>query len=144
MSKLMSMHLKKEGISSLKNENIRLRAQCKGVVPLRNQGQVSSQATTSKIKGKEVMSQKVKYGRFIHAYRTLNQTHICLQTRKLRACTVVLISNIIIDQVEASPQIPLRVIHDHLQKTYQVGVSMDKVFRAKDLARKHVTGDYTK
>ena len=70
MSKLMSMHLKKEGISSLKNENIRLRAQCKGVVPLRNQGQVSSQATTSKIKGKEVMSQKVKYGRFIHAYRS--------------------------------------------------------------------------
>ncbi|CAI9304095.1 unnamed protein product [Lactuca saligna] len=50
----------------------------------------------------------------------------------------------ILDQVEANPDIPLRAIQDHFQKTYQVSVSMDKVFRAKDKARKHITGDYTK
>ncbi|XP_052621580.1 uncharacterized protein LOC111904117 [Lactuca sativa] len=76
--------------------------------------------------------------------RTLNQTHTCLQTRKPRACTASLISKKIFDQVEANPDIPLRAIQDHFQKTYQVGVSMDKVFKAKDKARKHITGDYTK
>nr|KAJ0199190.1 hypothetical protein LSAT_V11C600302500 [Lactuca sativa] len=57
--------------------------------------------------------------------RTLNQTHTCLQTKKLRAY-----------QVEADLKIPLRAIQDHFQKTYQVGISMDKVFRTKDMARK--------
>nr|KAJ0213876.1 hypothetical protein LSAT_V11C400173310 [Lactuca sativa] len=85
-----------------KNDNVRLRAQCRGVVPVTNKGQVGSQATTSKRKGKELKTQK------------------------------------------ANPDIPLRAIQDHFQKTYQVGVSMDKVFRAKDKARKHITGDYTK
>ncbi|CAI9283649.1 unnamed protein product [Lactuca saligna] len=62
----------------------------------------------------------------------------------LGACNASLISKKIIDQVEADPKIPLRAVQDHFQKTYQVGISMDKVFRAKDMARKHVTGDYTK
>ena len=137
-----------------KNDNVRLRAQCRGVVPVTNKGQVGSQATTSKRKGKELKTQKVTCGWYIHAsrsnpesdwfIRTLNQTHTCLQTRKLRACTASLISKKIFDQVEANPDIPLRAIQDHFQKTYQVGVSMDKVFRAKDKARKHITGDYTK
>ncbi|KAL7598870.1 hypothetical protein Lser_V15G23623 [Lactuca serriola] len=75
---------------------------------------------------------------------TLNQTHTCLLTRKLRACTASLICKKIIDQVEADPKIPLRAIQYHFQKTYQVGISMDKVFRAKDMERKHVTAEYTK
>ncbi|XP_052624780.1 uncharacterized protein LOC111898031 [Lactuca sativa] len=128
--------------------------ECRGVVPVTNKGQVGSQATTSKRKGKELKTQKVTCGWYIHAsrsnpesdwlIRTLNQTHTCLQTRKLRACTASLISKKIFDQVEANPDIPLRAIQDHFQNTYQVGVSMDKVFRAKDKARKHITGDYTK
>ncbi|CAI9280018.1 unnamed protein product [Lactuca saligna] len=76
--------------------------------------------------------------------RTLNQTHTCLKTRKLRACTASLISKKIFDQVEANPNIPLRAIQDHFQRTYQVGVTMDKVFRAKDKAKNHIIGDYTK
>nr|KAJ0201017.1 hypothetical protein LSAT_V11C600322690 [Lactuca sativa] len=125
-----------------------------GVVRVTNKGQVGSQATTSKRKGKELKTQKVTCGWYIHAsrsnpgsdwfIRTLNQTHTCLQTRKLRACTASLISKKIFDQVEANPDIPLRAIQDHFQKTYQVGVTMDNVFRAKDKARKHITGDYTK
>nr|KAJ0201772.1 hypothetical protein LSAT_V11C600322670 [Lactuca sativa] len=127
---------------------------CIGVVRVTNKGQVGSQATTSKRKGKELKTQKVTCGWYIHAsrsnpesdwfIRTLNQTHTCLQTRKLRACTASLISKKIFDQVEANPDIPLRAIQDHFQKTYQVGVTMDNVFRAKDKARKHITGDYTK
>nr|KAJ0225233.1 hypothetical protein LSAT_V11C100015990 [Lactuca sativa] len=42
--------------------------------------------------------------------RTLNQTHTCLQIRKLRACTASLICKKIIDQVEADLKIPLRAI----------------------------------
>nr|KAJ0199213.1 hypothetical protein LSAT_V11C600322510 [Lactuca sativa] len=127
---------------------------CKGVVRVTNKGQVGSQATTSKRKGKELKIQKVTCGWYIHAFRsnpesdwfirTLTQTHTCLQTRKLRGCTASLISKKIFDQVEANPNIPLRAIQDHFQKTYQVGVTMDNVFRAKDKARKHITGDYTK
>nr|KAJ0213473.1 hypothetical protein LSAT_V11C400168770 [Lactuca sativa] len=138
----------------IKNLRKEKRAQCRGVVPVTNKGQVGSQATTSKRKGKELKTQKVTCGWYIHAsrsnpesdwfIRTLNQTHTCLQTRKLRACTASLISKKIFDQVEANPDIPLRAIQDHFQKTYQVGVSMDKVFRAKDKVRKHITGDYTK
>nr|KAJ0212314.1 hypothetical protein LSAT_V11C400220460 [Lactuca sativa] len=137
-----------------KIDNVRLRAQCRGVVPVTNKGQVGSQATTSKRKGILLKTQKVTCGWYIHAsrsipesdwfIRTLNQTHTCLQTRKLRACTASLISKKIFDQVEANTDIPLRAIQDHFQKTYQVGVTMDKVFRAKDKARKHIIGDYTK
>nr|KAJ0193317.1 hypothetical protein LSAT_V11C800438100 [Lactuca sativa] len=46
--------------------------------------------------------------------------------------------------VKANPDIPLRALQDHFQKTYQVGISMDKVFRANDKARKNITGDYMK
>ncbi|CAI9271781.1 unnamed protein product [Lactuca saligna] len=112
-----------------KNDSQRLRAQCRGVVPVINKGQVGTKPTTSKSKGKEVKTQKETCGWYIHASR---------------ACTASLICKKIIDQVEADPKIPLRAIQDHFQKTYQVGISMDKVFRAKDMARKHVTGDYTK
>nr|KAJ0197819.1 hypothetical protein LSAT_V11C700377760 [Lactuca sativa] len=126
----------------------------KRVVPVINKGQVGTQPTTSKSKGKEVKTQKVTCGWYIHAsrsnlesdwfIRTLNQTHTCLQTMKLRACTASLICKKIIDQVETDPNIPLGSIQDHFQKTYHVGISMEKVFRAKDMARKHVIGDYTK
>nr|KAJ0199443.1 hypothetical protein LSAT_V11C600322600 [Lactuca sativa] len=108
---------------------------CRGVVRVTNKGQVGTQATTSKRKGKELKTQKVTCGWYIHAsrsnpksdsfIRTLNETHTCLQTRKLRACTASLISKKIFDQVEANPDIPLRAIQDHFQKTYQVGVTMD-------------------
>nr|KAJ0210025.1 hypothetical protein LSAT_V11C400212890 [Lactuca sativa] len=111
---------------------------------IQHKGQVGTQLTTSKSKGKEVKTQKETCGWYIHPSRTLNQTHTCLQTRKPRACTASLTCKKIKDQVEPDPKIPLRSIQDHFQKTYQVGISMDKVFRAKDMARKHETGDYTK
>nr|KAJ0214127.1 hypothetical protein LSAT_V11C400164800 [Lactuca sativa] len=79
----------------------RLRAQCRGVVPVINKGQVGTQPTTSKSKGKEVKTQKETCGWYIHAsrsnpesdwfIRTLNQTHTCLKTRKLRASIASLI-----------------------------------------------------
>ncbi|KAI3512708.1 hypothetical protein L1887_20026 [Cichorium endivia] len=69
---------------------------------------------------------------------------MCLQTRKLRACTATFISKQILDQVEANPSVPLRALQDQFQKKYDVGVSMDKVFRAKAKAAKLVIGDYTK
>ena len=67
-----------------------------------------------------------------------------MKTRKLRACTATFISKQILDQVEANPVVPLRALQDHIQKKYEVGVSMDKVYRAKDKAKQLVVGDYTK
>ncbi|KAL4557497.1 hypothetical protein LXL04_035677 [Taraxacum kok-saghyz] len=62
---------------------------------------------------------------------------------KPRKCSLGEIHKIL-DQVEANPVVPLRALQDHIQKKYEVGVSMDKVYRAKDKAKQLVVGDYTK
>ena len=48
------------------------------------------------------------------------------------------------DQIDTNPGIPLRALQEQLQKDFEVGVSIDKVFRAKAIATKIVEGDYTK
>ncbi|XP_023756569.1 uncharacterized protein LOC111905124 [Lactuca sativa] len=46
--------------------------------------------------------------------------------------------------VESNPTVPLRSIQDQVQKRLQVGESIHKVQRAKAIATKQVTDDYTK
>nr|KAJ0197034.1 hypothetical protein LSAT_V11C700387090 [Lactuca sativa] len=43
-----------------------------------------------------------------------------------------------------NPGIPLRALQEQLQKDFEVGVSIDNVFRAKAIVTKIVKGDYTK
>ncbi|KAL4558536.1 hypothetical protein LXL04_036737 [Taraxacum kok-saghyz] len=117
-------------------------------------GKYTSSKITSKCKGKEVNSQMSTCSWSIHASRTdlesdwfittMHETHSCMKTRKLRACTATFISKQILDQVEANPVVPLRALQDHIQKKYEVGVSMDKVYREKDKAKQLFVGDYTK
>nr|KAJ0227649.1 hypothetical protein LSAT_V11C100003630 [Lactuca sativa] len=137
-----------------KNDKLRLRALCRGVVPVINASGVVGLNTKNKSKGKEVNSKKVNCSWFLHAsrsntespwfVRTLNDNHTCLQSRKIRACTATFISKRIMDQIDTNPGIPLRALQEQLQKDFEVGVSIDKVFRAKAIATKTVEGDYTK
>nr|KAJ0227985.1 hypothetical protein LSAT_V11C100023200 [Lactuca sativa] len=98
-----------------KNDNLRLRVLCRGVVPVMNASGVVGLNTKNKSKGKEI-----------------------------RACTATFISKRIMDQIDTNPGIPLRALQEQLQKDFEVGVSIDKVFRAKAIATKIVEGDYTK
>ncbi|CAI9264928.1 unnamed protein product [Lactuca saligna] len=137
-----------------KNDKIRLRALCRGVVPVINASGVVGLNPKNKTKGKEVNSEKVNCSWFLHAsrsntespwfVRTLNDNHTCLQSRKIRACTATFISKRIMDQIDTNPGIPLRALQEQLQKDFEVGISIDKVFRAKAIATKTVEGDYTK
>ncbi|CAI9261197.1 unnamed protein product [Lactuca saligna] len=48
------------------------------------------------------------------------------------------------DQIESNPTIPVRALQEQLQKDYQVGFSIHKVFKVKSTAKKLVQGDYKK
>ncbi|CAI9281867.1 unnamed protein product [Lactuca saligna] len=50
----------------------------------------------------------------------------------------------IMDQIDTNLGIPLRALQEKLQKDFEVGVSIEEVFRDKAIATKIVEGDYTK
>nr|KAJ0213339.1 hypothetical protein LSAT_V11C400157690 [Lactuca sativa] len=137
-----------------KNDKLRLRELCRGVVPVMNSSGVVGLNTKNKSKGKELNSEKVTCSWFLHAsrsntksprfVRTLNDNHTCFQSRKIRACTATFISKRIMDQIDMNPWIPLRALQEQLQKDFEVGVSIDKVFRAKAIATKIVEGPLKK
>nr|KAJ0204790.1 hypothetical protein LSAT_V11C500283220 [Lactuca sativa] len=76
--------------------------------------------------------------------KTLVHEHRCVQSRSIKACTSKFLATTIPQQVEGNPTIPVKALRVELQKTYEVGMSRMKVFRAKQLAYKHVYGDYQK
>ena len=70
--------------------------------------------------------------------------HHCLQTRDVKKCTATFLSKEIEHSIKPNPKIPLAALKDQLQKKYELGVSRQKVFRAKQMAQERVIGDYTK
>ncbi|CAI9295179.1 unnamed protein product [Lactuca saligna] len=117
---------------------MRLRAICKGTVAF-NDGHVGEPTPCPwVIQGSR---SDVNSNWFIKTY---NHEHKCLQTRKVRSATTKFISKQIMDQIESNPTIPVRALQEQLQKDYQVGFSIHKVFRAKSTAKKLVQGDYKK
>nr|KAJ0219968.1 hypothetical protein LSAT_V11C200063970 [Lactuca sativa] len=76
--------------------------------------------------------------------KTLVNEHRCVQSRSIKACTSKFLATTILQLVEGNPTIPVKALRVELQKTYEVGMSRIKVFRDKQLAQKHVYGDYQK
>lgn len=74
--------------------------------------------------------------------KTYESKHICLQTRKIRACNYKFLSQQIIDQLESNPEIPIRALREQLERKYQVGLSEMKVHRAKSKALESIRGDF--
>ncbi|GJS31799.1 zf-CCHC domain-containing protein [Tanacetum coccineum] len=75
--------------------------------------------------------------------KTFDDTHKCLQSRKIKYLTFEFLSQDIMDQIETNPEIPIKAIQDQLQKKFQLEVSRMKAFRAKAKAVEHVRGDFT-
>ena len=47
------------------------------------------------------------------------------------------------DHIRPNPEVPIRALKDQLQKKYQLGISDNKIYRAKAKATMKVKGDYT-
>lgn len=135
-----------------KNDKQRIRAKCRGVVSEMTGGPWTK--SRIKCKDKTVSSQKATCPWVVLISRsdeesdwmvkTLVHEHRCVQSRSIKACTSKFLATTILQQVEGNPTIPVKALRVELQKTYEVGMSRMKVFRAKQLAQKHVYGDYEK
>ncbi|GKB31068.1 mutator type transposase [Tanacetum coccineum] len=63
--------------------------------------------------------------------RTLKDTHTCLQSRIVSKCTATFLSKDVEETIKPNDKITLNTLKDQLQKKFEVGVSKQKVFRAK-------------
>lgn len=70
--------------------------------------------------------------------------HNCVNTREIKACTTNFMAKNLIGQVERNPTIRVSVVHEELQKKYEVGFLRMQDFRAKQIAQKQVFGDFQK
>nr|KAJ0212180.1 hypothetical protein LSAT_V11C400158540 [Lactuca sativa] len=59
--------------------------------------------------------------------------HKCLQKRSVKACTSKYLSN---------PKIPIKALHEELCKKLELGMSVQKVGRAKQMVERVISGDY--
>ncbi|GJY19098.1 mutator type transposase [Tanacetum coccineum] len=75
--------------------------------------------------------------------RVFRDTHTRLQSRKVRKCTTSFLAREIEQSIKPNPKIPLLALKDQIQKKYEIGVSKQKVFRAKQMAQEKVIGDHT-
>ncbi|KAL4557525.1 hypothetical protein LXL04_035706 [Taraxacum kok-saghyz] len=107
------------------NDKIRVRITCKGVVGESGDGS-GGPATRSKVKGKG----------------KVNDHHKCLQTRDVKSCTSKFLADNILQQIQSNPSIPIKALHEELTVKMQLGLSKQKVARAKRMAAKVISGDY--
>ncbi|GJR72688.1 mutator type transposase [Tanacetum coccineum] len=63
--------------------------------------------------------------------KTFDDTHKCLQSRKIKYCTADFFSKDSIDQIETNPEIPVKAFQEQLQRKFQLGVFRIKAFKAK-------------
>ncbi|GJX67579.1 mutator type transposase [Tanacetum coccineum] len=158
----------RRNVEIVKNDNVRVRARCVGIVPSMDDGTMESsigkrsdkgnhvkQKDSDKAKkGKNVISEvvddkykcqwsvyvaKAENGKWL--VRTLNKEHICLHSRKVKHCTSTFLSKHVTDLVHLNPEIPIKALQDQMQKQFQVGISKHKAFRAKAKAEETLKGD---
>ncbi|GKA09261.1 hypothetical protein Tco_0688592 [Tanacetum coccineum] len=144
-------------LSLKKNDKLRVRVVCKGQVPdfaNNDMGSVipftgDQNGPISKVKPKSI-SKKEKVAKPRESYacpwamqvsklpnedtwevRTLKDTHTCLQSRIVSKCTATFLSKDVEETIKPNDKITLNTLKDQLQKKFEVGVSKQKVFRAK-------------
>nr|KAJ0200557.1 hypothetical protein LSAT_V11C600303890 [Lactuca sativa] len=111
-------------------------------------------STRSKVKckGKNVISKKGKCHWAVQISRpdenkdwlvkTVHDVHKCLQTRSVKACTSKYLANLIVPQIQSNPKIPVKALHEELCKKLELGMSVQKVGKAKQMAERVISGDY--
>ncbi|KAJ9542115.1 hypothetical protein OSB04_028621 [Centaurea solstitialis] len=146
VKRLVKLHAveTRRNIVILRNDKIRFRAVCKGKLPVFTTG-------TDSDKGKEVTSEETCPW-VLHVspvkkeetwmVKTYTDTHKCLQTRSVNACTASFLADHIVQTIAPNPEIPIRAVKEQLERKYVVSVSRVKSFRAKSMALNKLRGDY--
>ncbi|KAJ9550389.1 hypothetical protein OSB04_014434 [Centaurea solstitialis] len=146
VKRLVKLHAveTRRNIVILRNDKVRFKAVCKGKLPMFTTG-------TDSDKGKEVASEETCPW-VLHVspvkkeetwmVKTYTDTHKCLQTRSVNACTASFLADHIVQTIAPNPEIPIRAVKEQLERKYAVSVSRVKSFRAKSMALNKLRGDY--
>ncbi|KAJ9541248.1 hypothetical protein OSB04_027754 [Centaurea solstitialis] len=74
--------------------------------------------------------------------KTFVDTHECLQSMKVKACTASFLAKQIMETVSHNPEIPIKAIQLEMQRTYGQKFSHMKAFRAKTMALEKIRGSF--
>lgn len=151
-----------------KNDKLRVRAVCRGKIPNFTS---DGPADGPEVKGKPIKSKKASGSKIrskgvsikhsepecpwslqcsklpnedTWQVKTFEDVHKCLQSRTVKKCTATFLSKEVEETIKPNPKIPVSALKDQLQKKLEIGISNQKVQRAKQMARERVIGDYTK
>ena len=147
--KLLAIHSRRD-LHIAKNDKIRVRVVCRGIISGTDGECDGGPSINSKVtcKGKKVNEKKESCPFAIQISRsnevepwlvkTVNDKHLCLKTRNVKACTSKFLAGTLLQQLDANPKIPVTALHDELQRKYELGLSKMKVFRAKAMAKEQI------
>ncbi|KAL4563559.1 hypothetical protein LXL04_027602 [Taraxacum kok-saghyz] len=142
--KLLAIHSKRD-LHIAKNEKIRVRVVCRGIISGTDGESDGGPSINSKVtcKGKKESCPfviQISRSNEVEPWlvKTVNDKHLCLKTRNVKACTSKFLAGTLLQQLDANPKIPVTAIHDELQRKYELGLSKMKVFRAKAMAKEQI------
>ncbi|KAK9056764.1 hypothetical protein SSX86_024127 [Deinandra increscens subsp. villosa] len=142
-------------LSIERNDNIRFRVECKGIIPVFEKGKnIQSDCGGSNRKEKEVTPSLTacpwtlyvadNYCEGSWVVKTYVNDHICLNTRQVSLCTVSYLAKEIEQIIAFNPSIPIKALQEQMQQKMQIEVSMQKISKAKTMASNKLDGDYRK
>ncbi|GKA27984.1 mutator type transposase [Tanacetum coccineum] len=157
-----------------RNDKIRMRAECRGLVPVFGNGPGASglgdngpidsgpvcdkpkldSGSNKKTKKKETVEDSIKCPWLLHCSKShkaetwwvkiFNDNHTCLQSRTVGKCTASFLSKEVKETIKPNPKVPISALKDQLQRKYELGMSDMKVFMVKQMAEERVIGDWVK
>lgn len=115
---------------------------------------VDSKLKKSKKKGLKDVGEELKCPWLLHCskpkgegtwyVKIFKDDHTCLKSRTVPKCTTSFLSKEIEQTIKPNPKIPIAALKYQLTKKYELGLSKQKIFRAKQMAEDKVNGDHTK
>ncbi|GJY17347.1 hypothetical protein Tco_0388838 [Tanacetum coccineum] len=139
----------------LRNDPIRIRVVCNGVVPCKNlvtykvPGPNVDNAVKGKIVNEDAEEDKITCPWLLYLskgdkgkwfIKTFKDEHHCLQSRKIKYCTSTFLSKHITDLIIMNPNMPIKAIQEQMQKKFHVAVSRDMnvhLFKPKEAIWSH-------
>nr|GEZ66651.1 hypothetical protein [Tanacetum cinerariifolium] len=130
------LHLKK-------NDKVRVRCICRGKVPqfCCEDGDDDSGSKGVVLSGSKRKGQCKEKGQVSGSKgKSNNKT----KAGGVKKCTASFLSKYVKKSIKPNQKIPLNALKDQLKKQYEVGISKQKVFRAKKMAQERVEGNHTR
>nr|GEX72494.1 transposase, MuDR [Tanacetum cinerariifolium] len=132
----------------IEDVEIRMRAECRGLVPVFGNGPGDSglgdsgpvcdkpkldNGSNKKTKKKGQVEDSIKCPWLLHCSKSknaetwwvkrLNDNHTCLQSRTVGKCTASFLSKKVKETIKPNPKVPISALKDQLQKKYELGMS---------------------